>query len=165
MAGSVAHRFLVKGSGWQPLVLEKAYFYHGYVDRDVRTAITLRIKGDGEAKLVLNTSGGAIEAAEFECDISIADATELLKRCKGAVVEKIRHWVIDDGQRWTVDVYVKIQKKKPSRPLVIAEMGSAQDGTSPKPKPDWIAPAAAASDAYSDLALALNGLPLSEKPP
>jgi adenylate cyclase len=164
-AETITQRFLVTDGGWRPLVLEKAYIYHGYVDLDARTAITLRIKGDGEATLVLNTSGGAFAKAEFECDIAIEDANDMLKRCHGAVVEKIRHLVIDDGQRWAIDVYTKIRREKPPRPLVIAEAELARDAASRPSMPDWIDPTAAASDAYSELNLALRGLPSSEKPP
>src|SRR5690606_37796708 len=51
-------------------------------------------------------SGGATLArAEFEYEIPVADARQMLGYCGNARVEKLRHWLELGGGEWIVDEF------------------------------------------------------------
>jgi adenylate cyclase len=88
---------------------------------------------DGGAKLTLTTSGIGVQQAVSECDIPLADADALLKRCEQPIDEMMRHLAIIDGFTWKVDVYRGARIGD-----VTAQLEVIDPETWPDPLPTWI---------------------------
>lgn len=76
--------------------------FKGAVDSD-----SIESKEEGKAYLTIKgpSLDGGISRYEFEREIPIADAREMLKLCKGGLIEKTRHLVPYGGHTFEVDEF------------------------------------------------------------
>lgn len=116
MATEIERKFLVVGEQWREHVLRSAQYRQAYLNRDGNASVRVRVAGE-RAKLNIKSRTLGIERAEYEYDIPLADAHELLALATGAVVEKTRYWVRDAAHTWEVDVFAG-----DNAGLVIAEL-------------------------------------------
>lgn len=101
MSSEIERKFLVRGDGWRPGpkgVLQR----QGYLSVEDPT-VRVRIEGD-RATLTVKGAQRRITRLEFEYEIPLADAEQMLELCS-FVVEKTRHVREFDGRRWEVDVF------------------------------------------------------------
>lgn len=131
MALEIERKFLVKNQRWkrqsQALRCRQGYLYTG-----PPTAVRVRII-NGVASLTLKSSVSSTERAEYEYNIPLSDAEEILATlCDGTIVEKTRHIVIHQGLRWEIDVFEGLNKG-----LVIAEL-ELEDVHQKFQRPDWL---------------------------
>jgi CYTH domain-containing protein len=104
----------------------------GYLVADPVRTVRVRIEG---ARAVLTIKGKSTGAArgEWEYDIPIADATELLDGlCEQPQVEKVRHRIEHAGHTWEVDEFLGLNAG-----LVVAEIELGAEDEAFE-KPDWI---------------------------
>ncbi|MBB4217375.1 CYTH domain-containing protein [Rhizobium sp. BK212] len=113
-------------------------------DRSVR----VRILDDRKAKLTIKIGRSTITRDEFEYDIPIADAKELLQNAIGIVIEKTRYRVPHQGFVWEVDVFTGEH-----RGLVIAEVEMTAETDNPA-LPSWLGREVTGDFRYSNQALA-----------
>ncbi len=100
MPTEIERKFLVKSDGWRT---EKGiHLSQGYLSRDKGRTVRVRIAGE-TAWLTIKGLTTGISRAEFEYEIPVADAVQLLKLCDGPIVEKTRHIVDYEGTTWEVD--------------------------------------------------------------
>ena len=131
MAREIERKFLVIDdaykSGITPL-----YIRQGYISKGKDSVVRVRIQGK-QGFLALKGSGSGISRIEFEYEIPVEDAYEMLEKlCSGSTIEKFRYVVGFDGHTWEVDVFMKENSG-----LVIAEIElSAEE--EPFSKPSWI---------------------------
>ncbi|MFB2604830.1 CYTH domain-containing protein, partial [Rhizobium phaseoli] len=90
----------------------------------------------------------AITRDEFEYDIPIADAEELLQNAIGVVIEKTRYRVPHQGFIWEVDVFAGEH-----RGLVFAEVEMTSETDDPA-LPSWLGREVTGDFRYSNQALA-----------
>jgi adenylate cyclase len=103
VATEIERKFLVTGEGWRqahPHRLSQAY-----LNRDRERTVRVRI-ADDKGFLTIKGKTQGISRAEFEYDIPLADAQQLLKLSDGPVVEKNRHIVFHQGCKWEVDEFL-----------------------------------------------------------
>jgi adenylate cyclase len=105
MAIEIERKFHVTGTDWERSVARKRRIRQAYLTKNGRISIRIRIDNDTRATLTMKTSQPARRRKEFEYDIPIADAEELLELRDGAVIEKTRHDVPIGGLTWEVDVF------------------------------------------------------------
>jgi CYTH domain-containing protein len=101
MASEIERKFLVRGDGWRPGpegVLQR----QGYLSVEDPT-VRVRIEGP-RATLTVKGAQKGLARPEFEYEIPVADAEEMLGLCPFAV-EKTRHVREFGGRRWEVDVF------------------------------------------------------------
>jgi adenylate cyclase len=93
--------------------------------------VRVRIAGE---RAFLTIKGAAIGAtrAEFEYEIPVADARQLLPLCDGALVRKRRHVVEHAGNRWEVDEF-----EGDNTGLVVAELELQAAGQA-FARPEWL---------------------------
>jgi len=130
-----AHKrqYEVTSDGWRDDAISQVAMRLGHLAENDQVEVQIAIKTDGGAKLTLTTSGIGMQQAVFECDIPLADADALLKRCKPPVDEMMRHVVICDGFSWQVDVYRGTRIGD-----VTARLEVNDPETWPDPMPSWI---------------------------
>jgi CYTH domain-containing protein len=91
----------------------------------------VRVAGDRGYLTVKGATNGA-SRAEFEYEIPLADAEELLKLCDGPIIQKVRHQVIHSGFTWEVDEFLG-----DNTGLVVAEI-ELEIEDQPFDRPEWV---------------------------
>lgn len=114
MAIEIERKFLVVDDSWRgaPAV----YFCQGYLSRAKERTVRVRVAGALGYLTIKGVSQGA-SRAEFEYEIPLADAKQLLLLCDGPVIEKYRRNIEFDGMTWEVDEFLGANQG-----LVVAEI-------------------------------------------
>jgi len=149
MALEIERKFLVKPDVWR-LPEHFKNCKQGYLAVGPPVAVRVRIM-DGVATLNIKTSTVEISRVEFEYEIPLDDAEELLENaCLGRVVEKTRYYTDYGGRRWEVDVF-----EGANEGLIVAEV----ELDSPEQefdKPAWVSREVSGDPRYLNSNLSLN---------
>lgn len=131
----IERKFLVKkGSAWKSAAFSSSHIQQGYIPAD---GATVRVRTrDDKAYLTIKgkTAASAITRYEFEKEILPEEAQQLLKLCKGGVIDKTRYLVRSGEHVFEVDEFHGANDG-----LVMAEveLGSENEAFV---KPDFIGP-------------------------
>lgn len=131
MGVEIERKFLVRGEA--PLDRgDGVPIRQGYISRD--EAIAVRVRRAGErAYLTIKGERSAIERAEFEYEIPVADAEAMLAElCTPPLIEKTRFRVRHGARTFEVDVFAGANDG-----LVLAEIELASPEEAVE-LPDWI---------------------------
>jgi adenylate cyclase len=103
--------------------------------------------GDG-AKLCVKGGGGGIERDEYEYEIPVGDAEEMLANlCVGDIVRKTRHYIEYKGLLWEVDEFHGANEG-----LVVAEV-ELESVDQEIPLPSWVGEEVSHDRRYKNAAL------------
>jgi len=134
----IERKFLVTGSGWRNSQVTR--ICQGYLNREKERTVRVRITGEKAFLTIKGISSGATRA-EYEYEIPLSHAEELLKICDGPVLEKNRYVVHRDGLTWEVDeflgdneglVVAEVELKSEDQPLTFPEWVGQEVTTDPK---------------------------------
>lgn len=129
MGVEIERKFLVTSDAWKT---DTGVMYcQGYLNRDRNRTVRIRIAGP-KAFLTIKGIPEGISRAEFEYEVPVEDAMQLLKLCDGPLVEKIRHIVHFGGMDWEVDEFLGANLG-----LVVAEL-ELGDPAQKFDRPDWL---------------------------
>ncbi|MEM7519144.1 MAG: CYTH domain-containing protein [Planctomycetota bacterium] len=134
MGIEIERKFLVAGDGWRGQAHKSTRLRQGYLSTDSMRNVRVRIKGDR----ALLTVKGKMEAdsfvkrLEFEYDIPMDDALELLKLCLDSPIDKTRHEVKRGGHLWEVDEF-----HGQNEGLIVAEIELESVDTAFE-RPEWL---------------------------
>jgi len=129
MAVEIERKFLVVGTAWRST--PGTPYRQGYLNRDKERTVRVRIAGEQAFLTVKGATQGATRA-EFEYEIPLGDAGQLLRLCDGPIIEKVRRVIVHQGSTWEVDEF-----SGQNAGLVIAEIElAAEDQTFARP--DWL---------------------------
>ncbi len=132
MAQEIERKFLVKGE-FKHLVNKSVRIVQGYLCSVPERTVRVRIKGDKgyiTVKALGNSSG--ISRYEWEKEIPVGDAEELLKICEPGVIDKVRHLIKSGEHIYEVDLF-----NGENEGLTLAEIElSAEDEHFEKP--EWL---------------------------
>lgn len=129
MAIEIERKFLVVNDAWRSA--PAVYFCQGYLNRNSERTVRVRIAGTDGYLTIKGVSNGA-SRAEFEYDIPVADAKELLHMCDGPLIEKYRRKITHEGMLWEVDEFLGDNEG-----LVVAEIELVSEEQL-FAKPDWV---------------------------
>lgn len=129
MAIEIERKFLVQGDAWRKGAA--TLFRQGYLNRDKERTVRVRVAGDKAYLTIKGISTGAVRA-EFEYEIPVADAEQLLLLCDGPLIEKTRFLFPWAGMMWEVDEFHGANDG-----LVVAEI-ELQSADQPFDKPSWV---------------------------
>jgi CYTH domain-containing protein len=147
MAKEIERKFLVRGDHWRNFVSERLILRQGYIATMEGRSVRIRLTNETKATLTIKI-GKAMTRDEFEYEIPVDEAEELLGTSIGLVIEKTRHKVPFKGFTWEVDVF-----RGAHRGLVIAEVEMGKESDNPE-LPDWIGREVTGEYRYSNQALA-----------
>jgi len=147
MAKEIERKFLVRGDHWRNFVSERLVLRQGYIASMEDRSVRIRLTNESVATLTIKI-GKKMTRDEFEYEIPIPEAEELLGTALGLVIEKTRHKVPFKGFIWEVDVF-----RGAHRGLVIAEVEMEDENDNPE-LPDWIGREVTGDYRYSNQALA-----------
>ncbi|WP_226623441.1 CYTH domain-containing protein [Alloyangia pacifica] len=133
MAKEIERKFLVGDDTWKQRVVRSELLRDGLVATENGRKVRVRFY-DERATLSLKGPRNGLVRDEFEYPIPAADAQDMLDNHCTEVVEKRRHYILENGLEWTVDVYTGLLEG-----IVIAEveLTCADQALS---LPDWIGP-------------------------
>ncbi len=103
MGIEIERKFLVKDDLWKEFADPPVSCYQGYLSADKEKTVRVRIIGD-QAYLTVKGVTTGLTRAEFEYEIPVSDAQDLLELC-GDVVQKTRALVRHQGMIWEIDVF------------------------------------------------------------
>lgn len=128
----IERKFLVKGD-FKPFVSTSIRIVQGYLSSVPERTVRVRIKGDKGFLTIkgISSSSGA-SRFEFEKEITVAEATELLQICEPSVIEKVRHLVNATPYIFEVDEFHGENKG-----LIVAEI-ELPDENAAFSKPEWL---------------------------
>jgi CYTH domain-containing protein len=105
MATEIEHKYLVKKELWDSVVpLKSEVIRQAYLLTDPEKTIRVRTKG-AQAFFTIKSINVGATRQEFEYEIPMADALELMGKFCSHLVEKTRHLVMFGDKTWEVDEF------------------------------------------------------------
>jgi adenylate cyclase len=148
MAIEIERKFLVVGDGWRDLVGSRSRIRQGYLSREGRASVRVRVVDEARAYLTIKAARSRISRHEFEYEIPAADGMALLAFCAGHLIDKVRHRVEVGGMPWEVDMF-----EGDNAGLVIAEIELASESDELE-LPGWVGAEITEDPRYYNAALA-----------
>jgi adenylate cyclase len=132
MAQEIERKFLVKGD-FKPFAYKSSRVIQGYLCSVPERAVRVRVKGE-KGFLTIKGIGNkeGTSRYEWEREIPVSEAEELLKICEPGVIDKTRYLVKQDDHTFEVDEFYGENEG-----LVVAEI-ELKSETDVFEKPDWL---------------------------
>ena len=106
MAFEIERKFLVKGD-YKDSVTKSDHIVQGYIATLGPKTVRIRIRGDkGYITIKGKSNATGVSRFEWEKEIPLGDAVQLMDLCDGGVVEKVRHLVPFAGHTFEVDEFL-----------------------------------------------------------
>jgi len=130
MPFEIERKFLVDTRKWNPTD-RGTRLVQTYLSIDPNPTVRVRIAGE-KAFLTIKGRTKTISRPEFEYEIPVNEAQELMTLAISSPVEKIRYKIMHEGFLWEVDIF-----SGKNEGLVIAEL-ELESEDQPFPRPDWL---------------------------
>lgn len=147
MGLEIERKFLVTSEAWRAAATGSALLRQGYLSSNAKATVRVRTKDDARAVLTLKGAMEGISRAEYEYEIPIDEARELLMLAEPHVIEKRRYLVPFGGLVWEVDEFAGRH-----RGLIIAEVELSDENQS-VPLPAWVGAEVTYDDRYNNASL------------
>ncbi len=148
MAIEIERKFIVSGDGWHGHVTRTERLSQGYLTVGRGVTVRVRTIGDDKGYLTVKSGGSALARAEFEYEIPVSDARQLLALCS-ARLDKTRHTLDLAGGDWVVDEFEGRHEG-----LAIAEV-ELRSTTDELDLPDWLGDEVTGDPQYYNSSLAM----------
>ena len=131
----IERKFLVKiGGAYKRAAFSSSHICQGYIPADGAT-VRIRVRDDRAFLTIKSRSvDGGLSRYEFEKEITLDEARQLLKLCKGGVIDKHRYLVKSGSHVFEIDEF-----HGDNDGLVMAEV-ELGNNTEAYKKPDFIGP-------------------------
>lgn len=116
MALEIERKFLVNDESYKKLALRKHHIIQGYLSRRKDATVRIRIIDDF-ARITVKSVTVSATRHEWEYQIPLNDAKEMLEICEGNIIEKTRWIILDNGMTWEIDEF-----HQPKSKLTLAEV-------------------------------------------
>lgn len=132
MAQEIECKFIVLEEKWKEVEKpEPATIVQGFLSKSENLVVRVRLKND-RAYLTLKGKSVGISRSEFEYEIPVSEAEEMLALFTDKVIRKKRYEIPVDGFIWEVDVF-----EGKLAGLILAEV-ELESENQIFTKPDWI---------------------------
>jgi adenylate cyclase len=132
MGIEIERKFLTRSEAWRGRAVRSRQMRQGYLHREDNNAIRVRVC-DGAAHINIKQTDDGIHRLEYEYDIPVDDAVEMLERLAIApLIEKTRHEVKIGRHLWEIDEF-----HGDNQGLVVAEIELAS-ADEPFERPAWL---------------------------
>jgi CYTH domain-containing protein len=153
MGREIERKYRVGSDAWRDEADNGVRIVQGYLSLDPDRTVRVRRRGDDAAMLTVKGRNDGPTRAEFEYEIPLDDAEELLELCIKPLIEKVRHHCEVDGRTWEIDVFGGA-----SDGLVLAEVELDDADVVPEP-PSWVDSDVTDDPDYYNANLVRNPLP------
>ena len=129
----IERKFLVASNAFKSDALRKNHIAQGYLSAHTERTVRVRIKGEkGYLTIKGESNETGLSRFEWEKEILVAEAKQLLELCEKGVIEKIRYEIQVGEHLFEVDEFLGENKG-----LVIAEV-ELQSESEIFEKPSWL---------------------------
>ena len=104
----IERKYLVTSDSYKQMAVARYHICQGYISREKTGTVRIRITDD---KAYLTIKGkpadGHFARYEWEKEIDIQEAKELMHLCQGTIIDKTR-WIVpaaEDGLKWEIDEF------------------------------------------------------------
>ena len=106
MAIEIERKFLVKDDSYKAMAFKNDRIAQGYLCREGGNSARVRVRGDkGYITIKGPSLDGGLSRYEWEKEISVDEANDLLKLCHGTIIDKRRYLVEYKGHTFEVDEF------------------------------------------------------------
>ncbi len=132
MGTEIERKFLLQSDAWRDEVRDSVRLVQGYLSRGEQSAVRVRVK-DEVAELNIKHTRDGISRLEYEYEIPIDDAREILERVAlRPLIDKTRHHVVRGEHLWEIDEFYG-----ENAGLIVAEI-ELSDPDETFDRPDWL---------------------------
>lgn len=129
----IERKFLVKNNEYRTNAISKKRIVQGYLNSHAARAVRIRIKGDKGFLTIKGKSNAAgTTRFEWEKEIPVTEAEQLLKLCEAGVIEKTRYEIKSGEHTFEVDEFLGDNEG-----LIVAEV-ELQSENEPFISPAWL---------------------------
>lgn len=129
----IERKFLVKSDSYKSLATSKTRIVQGFLNTDANRTVRIRIKGDiGFITVKGKSNEAGTSRFEWEKEISVEDADNLLKLCEKGILEKCRYEIVSGNHVYEVDEFYGDNEG-----LTVAEIELNSENERFQ-KPDWL---------------------------
>lgn len=130
MAKEVERKYLVIGDSFRNEAVERHVIKQWYLSRSPELTVRVRISDD-RAFLTIKGITRNFTRNEWEYEIPVGDAEEMLAASSGGMISKTRHIVPYKGRIWEVDEFHNvISPEGESEKLIVAEIELSDESDS-----------------------------------
>lgn len=104
MGIEIERKYLVINEDWKDEVVASKRIRQGYLSNHGTTSVRVRISNDS-ANINIKSGGLTVKRLEYEYEIPLRDARELLDTLAGGLVEKTRYKVRCGEHVWDLDIF------------------------------------------------------------
>ena len=104
----IERKYLVTSDSYKQLAVARYHICQGYISREKTGTVRIRITDD---KAFLTIKGkpaaGHFARYEWEKEIDVQEAKELMLLCQGTIIDKTR-WIVpaaEEGLKWEIDEF------------------------------------------------------------
>ena len=133
MNKEIERKFLVLNEDFKKDAVKSSNIIQGYLSKDPKRTVRIRIQDDKgfiTVKGIANKSGAS--RFEFETEINIHDAEQLLELCLPEMIKKTRYYIPSGKHTYEVDIF-----EGKNKGLILAEI-ELKDENETFLKPDWL---------------------------
>ena len=104
----IERKYLVTSDSYKQMAVARYHICQGYISREKTGTVRIRITDD-KAYLTIKgkPAAGHFARYEWEKEIDVQEAKELMHLCQGTIIDKTR-WIVpaaEDGLEWEVDEF------------------------------------------------------------
>ena len=104
----IERKYLVTSDSYKQMAVARYHICQGYISREKTGTVRIRITDD-KAYLTIKgkPASGHFARYEWEKEIDVQEAKELMHLCQGTIIDKTR-WIVpaaEDGLKWEVDEF------------------------------------------------------------
>lgn len=104
MGKEIEHKYLVINDSYKKLAVKVYEISQGYLSQDADRVVRIRIKAD-KGYITIKSRNVGDTRGEFEYEIPVSDAREMLAICLPTVISKTRYIVPFEGNDWEIDEF------------------------------------------------------------
>ena len=147
----IERKFLVNSENFKKEAFRKNHIAQGYLNSNPERTVRVRIKGE-VGFLTIKGKGNetGMTRFEWETEITLAEAKNLIQLCENGVIDKIRHEVEIGNHTYEVDEFFGDNEG-----LVIAEI-ELKSEDEPFEKPNWLGQEVTNDERYYNAYLSNN---------
>lgn len=147
----IERKFLVNSDAFIALAFAKNKIAQGYISTIPERTVRVRIKGNRGFLTIKGAGNNAgLTRYEWEKEIDLVDAEQLLKLCEKGVIDKVRHEIRVGNHVYEVDVFYG-----ENQGLVIAEIELETENEAFE-KPEWLGIEVTGDERYYNAYLSKN---------
>jgi CYTH domain-containing protein len=142
MSIEIERKFLVKDTGFLKNY-EGSYYIQGYLSSTSGRTVRVRV-ANNKGWLTIKGKAQNLTRPEYEYEVPLKDAAELLELCEKPLLEKIRYKIEYASKIWEVDVFLK-----DNTGLIVAEIELKTENEKFR-LPSWVGKEVSGDKKYSN---------------